>query len=841
MDVDENSESAGKHEKATTTTMSERFRELLRSCNTIGQEISTQFRQDVDAASTRSPTDEFFLRNPKCNSLLPHQIDGVRWLMALFKTGVNGILADDMGLGKTVQVVAFLSCLYGHRIFGTHLVVVPLSTLENWNREFARWCPWCPIVIYHGDREQRSGLRDWLKNRYRHCVKHRESLVARSSSGEAVESIAKEIGAVVLTTYEMAMSDHSALSRVIPWDMLVIDEAHRLKNFNCRLIDCLRKFEVEGRLLLTGTPMQNNLKELWSIMNFILPELFQDMAEFQKWFEHAEVTRQEAPHAPEGPTKRDREGEEDDDEPGPMNALNVALHALRRRDSSSAPTPLPTLRSHFLLSPVATQEETPPPTLEEVSQVVSVMHDALRPFILRRTKAQIPSLKIPPKYDVVLYTPLTATQKEQYELVKRREVYGTNRMMHLRKVCCHPFLFAEFTPAAWNPDSVLLAEDPAVRVEHHSNSKITTTPSLVAQVEEQLTLLLHGSSKLAMLDRMLAKLLERRTEGDVEGRDGPRGAYPAPHKILLFSQMTQVLNLIELYLNLIQKREDLRLHASTLRNTRPVVAEVCRSSAVVSSAIPYVRLDGSCSMEERGESVRRFMHPGNRAAASSSSAAAADNDIFSSPVKRHVSSTTTGGVMHSPDVSAAPDAPPLLFLISTRSGGLGLNLVAADTVILYDGDFNPHNDQQAIDRCHRIGQTKPVVVYRLVAPSTVEDALVQIALRKKRLEKVVLDCGEFFHLDRRSTKNAMVDGSRPTMLLSTAVLSSASLAGDALEISDEVWKSTPLDRLLEALTMQMRFGDVDEDARETNLTDAAFHSLMSREEVIRLCGNDTVR
>jgi SNF2 family DNA or RNA helicase len=233
--------------------------------------------------------------------LREYQLTGVEWLKALFENGLNGILADEMGLGKTVQVVAFLCHLYAMRVSGPYLIVGPLSTLGNWMAELQRFAPDIPAVLYHGSPEERAALRPGLAQRGKGCG-----------------------GKTVVTSFEIVMRDRKHLAR-LPWKYIIVDEGHRLKNLNCKLIRELKTYQSANRLLLSGTPLQNHLAELWSLLNFLLPDIFDDLENFQRWFDIEE-----------------------------MGAADADSHRILER--------------------------------EQESQVLTKLHHILQPFLLRRLK-----------------------------------------------------------------------------------------------------------------------------------------------------------------------------------------------------------------------------------------------------------------------------------------------------------------------------------------------------------------------------------------------------------------------------------------------------------------------
>eukprot|EP00775_Hariotina_reticulata_P012418 gene12418-12554_t len=197
--------------------------------------------------------------------LREYQMQGLRWMVGLCQKGFNGILADDMGLGKTVQVIAFVC--HSVEVLGAQqpfLIVCPASVMSNWAMELQRWAPKLTVVQYKGSADARDDI-------YKHKVSRR----AR----------AKRPFHVLLTTYELLMgaADRPRL-RKIPWQALVVDEGHRLKNADCKLSQELRSFTTNSKLLLTGTPLQNNLGELWSLLNFLMPDVFNSRDDFDEWF-----------------------------------------------------------------------------------------------------------------------------------------------------------------------------------------------------------------------------------------------------------------------------------------------------------------------------------------------------------------------------------------------------------------------------------------------------------------------------------------------------------------------------------------------------------------------------
>ncbi|XP_076637623.1 lymphoid-specific helicase [Colletes latitarsis] len=589
--------------------ISKDVQDKLKSGNMILDDKDVQDNIITDSDNKNTKTNDIDIEIPKYfNGILrDYQIDGFQWLKVLYENGINGILADEMGLGKTIQVIALFSYLIEKRQDGPYLIIAPLSTIPNWLIEFERFAPKLPVILLHGTPEERYSALKEIKQ------KHRISNYYTTLP-------------IVLTTFEVPLSEKHFI-RSQHWRYIVIDEGHRIKNPNCMLVSFLKTCKSMNRLLLTGTPLQNNLSELWSLLNFLLPEIFDDLAVFKSWFNAKELEYDEG-------TKK------------------------------------------FLKQ-------------EEEKHVLSSLREILQPFMLRREKTDV-CLEVPPKKELIVYAPLTQLQHDLYKAVLNRDIQKLSLMdekiiidtedgkrpkrkcttkinfnsyftkNYSREKLFEEKLFAKneestvtkmsaqkiFTDVADRNLNFLINITPISKITMYK--KIVNHPYLVhcpldasglPKVDNEL---IASSGKLLVLDAMLAKLKER------------------GHKVLLFSTMTMILDVIEDYLSL--------------------------------RDYYYVRLDGNTPLTQRKENIQEFN---------------TNPDLF-------------------------------LFLISTRAGGIGLNLAAADTVIIYDSDWNPQMDIQAMARCHRIGQTRPVIVYRFCTKGTIDEAIISRGEKKRFLEKVVI-------------------------------------------------------------------------------------------------------
>lgn len=474
--------------------------------------------------------DDFVTESPsfvKSGKLRDYQIQGLNWLISLHEHKLSGILADEMGLGKTLQTISLLGYLrYVKKIDGPFLVIVPKSTLDNWRREFNKWTPEVNVIVLHGDKERRQNI---LQN-----------YVMQAKFD------------VLVTSYEMVIREKNVLKK-LAWHYIVIDEAHRIKNEQSALSQIIRLFYSKNRLLITGTPLQNNLHELWALLNFLLPDVFGDSEVFDEWFEQ-------------------NNSEQD----------------------------------------------------QEV--VVQQLHAVLNPFLLRRIKADVEKSLLP-KIETNVYVGMTDMQVQWYKSLLEKDIDAVNGavgkregktrllniVMQLRKCCNHPYLFEGAEPG------------PPYTTDEH---------------------LVFNAGKMIVLDKLLKRLKEKGS------------------RVLIFSQMSRLLDILEDY--------------CYFRDYE------------------YCRIDGSTAHEDRISAIDEFNKP--------------DSDKF-------------------------------VFLLTTRAGGLGINLVTADTVVLFDSDWNPQADLQAMDRAHRIGQKKQVHVYRFVTENAIEEKVIERAAQKLRLDQLVIQQG----------------------------------------------------------------------------------------------------
>eukprot|EP00737_Agarophyton_chilense_P002593 gb/GEZJ01002961.1/.p1 GENE.gb/GEZJ01002961.1/~~gb/GEZJ01002961.1/.p1 ORF type:complete len:1657 (-),score=275.97 gb/GEZJ01002961.1/:6601-11178(-) len=370
------------------------FNEELRDKDAVPIDAMRR-RRDLYYTVTHSVQEE--VRQPSImvhGTLKAYQIEGLKWMVSLYNNNLNGILADEMGLGKTIQTISLITYLVEKKKnSGPYLIIVPLSTMGNWVRELDLWAPSLTKIVYRGDKSTRKNIQQ-----------------TQMASGDYN---------VVLTTYEFTVKDQNVLSPIY-WQYIIIDEGHRMKNANCKLAMTLGvKYKSRNRLLLTGTPLQNNLTELWALLNFLLPTIFASSDTFETWFK----------------------------KPFETTALG---------DSAEL-------------------EE------EETLLVINRLHQVLRPFLLRRLKTDVES-QLPQKVEHVLHCAMSSWQKVIYRQVMNRIGLATgksngvkafnNLLMQCKKVCNHPYLFYDFEAISSLPQDYLIRASGKFHLLHHMLPKL---------------------------------------------------------------------------------------------------------------------------------------------------------------------------------------------------------------------------------------------------------------------------------------------------------------------------------------------------------------------------------
>ncbi|CAJ2514211.1 Uu.00g023300.m01.CDS01 [Anthostomella pinea] len=642
-----------------------------------------------------------------------YQLEGLTWMYEICLQGLSGILADEMGLGKTIQVISLVALLREQeQYYGPHLIMAPLSTLSNWQDEFKKWTPSIPFVLYHGTPPERQQI-------------FRDKIMRNYQKGRPSQRFP-----VVVTSYEMVLRDHAALSK-IDWAFIVVDEGHRMKNADAKLFRELQQFKSATRLLITGTPLQNNLKELWSLLHFLMPETFLDWEAFEVWFDFSDL--------------QDEEG------------------------------------THQFIEDKSNQD------------LVAKIHKVLQPLLLRRIKADVANY-LPKKREYVLYAPMTKEQTDLYHVISDKK---TDTRAYLENKAVE-----RLTGATNSPNGSLRSS----RQSSRAPSAQLTGAASPAKSAFALMMGKNGSSRSKTVSKTASpKTPTRSTKRKVsptseasasKSNKSSRQSTPAtststrsrgrPRKSLASYKVPDDsddddLDDEEFEAKLAKELEANRYDSDEL-NQDPEDVERAASLDLAKMQIAEKKL-GNPLMQLRlvCNSPHNFYNPWtysetepvNESIVTASGKMLLLDRLLPELFRRghkvliFTQFTTQLDILHDYcaelrgwnvcriDGSVAQDDrrqqikefnenPDFkIFLLSTRAGGQGINLASADTVVLFDSDWNPQQDLQAQDRCHRIGQTRPVVVYRLATKGTVEESLLMSADAKRRLEKLVIKKGGF--------------------------------------------------------------------------------------------------
>ncbi|KAH8547888.1 SNF2 family N-terminal domain-containing protein [Umbelopsis sp. PMI_123] len=574
---------------------------------------------DSEVTVLKIATEDYLHKQPELMSseisLKSYQVFGVNWMLALYRMNLSGILADEMGLGKTAQVIGFLAQLVSQGNTGPHLVVVPSSTLENWLREFQKFCPALDVRSYFGNQTERKRLRYDLRE--------------------------DTSWSILITTYQMATGSEldRKFLRKTKFDVTILDEGHMVKNCTSARYHHLMSIPSSFRLLLTGTPLQNNLQELVSLLTFILPRMFKEnQEELTKIFKIRQTVKDKK-EPPKAIQSKD-----------PAGSTNIAqmLSMERIKRAKKMMTP-------FVLRRQKSQVYTDLPLKLHVLKRCK-MSDRQATVYNKVVRDSKKSLKTPE--DLVDDNVDTRSENNDVNAndntAASKSSKAVNILMNLRKAAIHPLLLRSLytddllrqmakeimrEEQFWDSEEKFIFEDMSVMTdfELHKLCLAHRTIKKWALSSEEIM----DSGKVQTLKQLLIELKEK---GD---------------RVLVFSQFTMMLDVLEEVLNIMGFR--------------------------------YSRLDGSSKVETRQDLIDGF--------------------------------------------SADPDIT--VFLLSTKAGGFGINLTAANAVILYDLDPNPHNDKQAEDRAHRVGQVRDVTIIRLASENTVEENIFQMAQVKLRLDQSV--------------------------------------------------------------------------------------------------------
>ena len=690
-------------------------------------------------------------------TLRPYQKQGLNWLASLYNNGTNGILADEMGLGKTIQTISLLSYLACEKnIWGPHLIVVPTSVMLNWEMEFKRFAPGFKVLTYYGSPQQRKEKRKgWnTPDSFHICI----------------------------TSYQLVVHDQPIFRRK-KWKYMILDEAHNIKNFKSQRWKALLNFNTENRILLTGTPLQNNIMELWSLLYFLMPtsregdvtmpEGFADLMDFQQWFGK------------------------------PVDKI------IQQGGKDN-----------------------------ETKETVHKLHQVLRPYLLRRLKKDVEK-QMPAKYEHIVYCRLSKRQRLLYDdFMSRAQTKETlasgnflsiiNCLMQLRKVCNHPDLFEV------RPILTSFSQEKSIISNFESNFLKVNQLMKTNEIEKVDLSFLNmnnisncsenmNSYHYETINRLSASKIFLQKIQELEKEIKDKSLIPNFNDLELYYEYLLNEENINLLNEMSHKKyiNDYNCDKSCVISPSLINMLSMRKPKVLTNQLQELKLMKSVSdiASDSKFVIKEYAFVTPKAVCTNFT-----NLMFPDELKENLMYDSQNDIIENPfhqiQVSSSiafPDKSLLqydcgklqklatllselipqghrvliftqmskvldilelflnyrgytymrldgatkiedrqlltesfnndtrvkCFILSTRAGGLGINLTGADTVIFYDSDWNPAIDKQCQDRCHRIGQTRDVHIYRFVSEYTIEANILKKAEQKKYLDDVVIQEGDF--------------------------------------------------------------------------------------------------
>jgi len=612
--------------------------------STLPAEASSAWTVTGDVCSLQIAGQEMKLPKSVYDRLYGYQRQGVAWMWNLFHKGFGGILADEMGLGKTVQTAAFLACLKITQQGSRFLVVVPVTLLEQWRRELATWTQNTDLSLHvmHGAPPERKAALKGIASKggvllvsydlVRTCIHQLRTAGLATAAAQHSKKRKRQQKRGIRDDDSPSENEEEEIpenppveaDEQTPWDVVVVDEGHQIKNPSCQSGRALRRLDARSRFLLTGTPLQNKLSDLWALMDFAQPALLGNHATFERNFSEqiAKGSKRNASRF----------------------AVELKDHLARELKRLTAP--------HFL------------------RRLKCEVAAATEGSSSRSESASSKPKELPPKMDVVLWLNLTAAQTELYNLSLKsdlvRNAKGANKcgmealraIALLQKLCGHPLqCLPQEEYNEWRAKTLVQAGQASAPAEPKAEESVgdeATQPAPeVSELLPRLRALLPNSPQSAALLSVKLRVL-----GILLPQLQRRG-----HRCLIFSQNLRMLDLIQ---------------ACVLRV----------------AGLKFLRIDGTIDAKDRDIKLQKFQQP--------------DSKYFA-------------------------------LCLSMKVGGTGLTVTGADRVILVDPAWNPSADAQAIDRVHRIGQTKPVVVYRLICSGALEDKMFRLQIFKRGVSKTFME------------------------------------------------------------------------------------------------------
>ncbi|KAF0990036.1 hypothetical protein HZS_8051, partial [Henneguya salminicola] len=731
--------------------------ELYSGFEKISENVANYLPENCIEISNSSIKEPPLMRH----KLRSYQLVGLKWLLTLHNNNLNGILADEMGLGKTIQTIALLSHLAEPEgIWGPHLIIVPSSVIVNWEMEIRKWCPSFKVLAYYGTSKERKQKRKGWSGLYHFHI--------------------------CITSYNIAIQDYKIFKRK-SWYYLILDEAQNIKNFKTQRWQLLVSLNTQRRLLLSGTPLQNDLIELWSLLNFVMPTYFNDQILFKDIFSKSINDLIQS------------NGEYDHD-------LIDKFHKILRP---------------FILRRLKNQVEF---------QLPKKYERLIKCKLSRRQRS--------------LYDQFMNLDQTKHNLYSAQMLSILQIILKLRKVCNHPDLFeARPVISPFIPSSPIIYRVPSLILDTIPDLNIPSSLLFIKSEWDPLANIISqvkSVSKCEILD-LFDKIYQfLSTSTNDELKDSLKicnchyncaclfyaDNFTHPLFKLLRTQSSRfssndVINeckirLLKTFLtnlchslptplygdrlrkiftfpsNLINSVKNLSFYHhlfSIILNCLTVSSEndfqkfvcttpkvFCTSSIIMESCSPRVfnhpityqsirpfwplhisrlllipdnrLIQYDCGKLQELDNLLTYLKASNHRVLIFTQMSKM-LDILEKFLSYHsyrylrLDGSTKIKDRHFIGEKFNNDSSIFCLILSTRTGGIGMNLTGADTVIFYDNDWNPSADLQAQDRCHRIGQTKDVYIYRLVCENTIEENILDRANRKKLLNEIAIENAEF--------------------------------------------------------------------------------------------------
>jgi DNA helicase INO80 len=734
--------------------------------------------------------------------LKEYQLKGLNWLVNLYEQGINGILADEMGLGKTIQSISVMAYLAEvHNIWGPFLVIAPASTLHNWQQEITKFVPNIKVLPYWGNAKDRKILRKFWDRKHITYTKESEFHV-------------------LVTSYQLVVLDAQYFQKV-KWQYMILDEAQAIKSSQSSRWKSLLGFHCRNRLLLTGTPIQNNMQELWALLHFIMPTLFDSHDEFSEWFSK-------------------------DIESHAQSNTKLNEDQLRRLHMILKPFMLRRVKKHV-------QQELGDKVEKDVFCDLTYRQRAL--YTNLRNRVSIMDL---------IEKAAVGDETDSTTLM--------NLVMQFRKVCNHPDLFeraetkSPFSLAHFAETASFVREGHDIDVAYSTRNLIEfPVPRMLCTSEGRIDIAGPDNPKAGFRAKYLSHMMNIFTPENIKQSIEDDGAFSflrfvdtsvgeafnyshqgvferavrrrgqtnrlSRLNVVYDEDKSSTATLPHTLFNIVDRNdrqavydiaaegymhELMNVSRSVFEQEGLNVIEPCAGPAASAPPITLVS-SGQEALIETQDAL--FNVPVQHALFGTPSKAMEEQIIeqqldptpYSLPPMLPEPISTKGRYTHIEvpsmrrfvtdsgklakldellrelkagghrvllyfqmtrmidlmeeyltyrnykycrldgstkledrrdtvaDFQQRPDI--FVFLLSTRAGGLGINLTAADTVIFYDSDWNPTIDSQAMDRAHRLGQTRQVTVYRLITRSTIEERIRKRALQKEEVQRVVISGG----------------------------------------------------------------------------------------------------